>query len=171
MEKRTPQKSHINLLQEFCQEKRRRLPAPVYKTLEKSGPEHAPRFVRACLVDGRTVGIGEGKNQKEADNAAAEAALRSLSAQYGKGAPTAKTALPSDATPAARLHLFASKHPELGRLQALGASAHPEASATAPRFLFTYCLGERTVQGEGRSKDEAKHDAAEKMLKILKICK
>ena len=171
LKRRAPQKSYINLLQEFCQDKHHRLPLPLYETVDKSGPEHAPRFVRACRVDGRTVGLGEGKNQKEADNLAAEAALHLLTQEASRNAPKGKANLPSDATPAARLHVFALKHPELGTLADLGAKEHPASSAISPRFLYAYQMGGIIAEGEGRSKDEAKHNAAGKMLKKLGLCK
>ena len=70
-----------NALQEWCADKKRRLPAPRYETLSEDGPDHKKTYMRACYVGDRLVGRGIGKNLKLADAAAAEDALKSLMAQ------------------------------------------------------------------------------------------
>lgn len=74
----TPIQSFKNALQEFCADKKRRLPPPVYKTVSESGPDHKKTYERAVIIGERTVAVGKGKNQKLADVAAAEAALEIL---------------------------------------------------------------------------------------------
>ena len=71
-------KSPKNVLQEWCADKSRKLPAPLYKTESESGPDHKKTYVRVCYVGDRLVGRGEGKNYKIADSAAAENALSNL---------------------------------------------------------------------------------------------
>ena len=71
-------KSPKNALQEWCADKSRKLPAPIYKTESESGPDHKKTYVRVCYVGDRLVGRGEGKNFKIADSAAAENALSNL---------------------------------------------------------------------------------------------
>ena len=73
-----PIQSFKNALQEFCADKKRRLPSPVYKTVSESGPDHKKTYERAVIIGERTVAVGKGKNQKLADSAAAEAALAVL---------------------------------------------------------------------------------------------
>ena len=73
-----PQVSPKNALQEWCADKKRRLPAPVYKTLEERGPDHKKIYVRGVYIGDRLVATAEGKNQKTADSKAAEEALRML---------------------------------------------------------------------------------------------
>lgn len=73
-----PIQSYKNALQEFCADKKRRLPPPVYKTVSESGPDHKKTYERAVIIGERTVAVGKGKNQKLADVAAAEAALEIL---------------------------------------------------------------------------------------------
>ena len=68
-------------LQEWCQDKSRRLPQPTYETVEERGPEHKKTYIRACKIDGKTYGTGEGKNLKIADAIAAEEALENLKKQ------------------------------------------------------------------------------------------
>ena len=68
-------------LQEFCQDRHRRLPPPVYKTLSESGPDHEKKYLRGCYIGDRLVARGEGKSFKAADAKAAEAALEILKKQ------------------------------------------------------------------------------------------
>ena len=67
-----------NALQEWCADKSRRLPAPVYKTLDECGPDHKKTYERGVYIGERLVGRAEGKNQKAADALAAHAALEVL---------------------------------------------------------------------------------------------
>lgn len=56
----------------------RGLGVPEY-VITSDGPDHAKSFTAAALVDGVTYGIRVGRNKKEAEQAAAEAAWRALS--------------------------------------------------------------------------------------------
>jgi dsRNA-specific ribonuclease len=67
-----------NALQEWCADKSRRLPPPVYKTLGESGPDHKKVYSRGVFIGERLVGRADGKNQKTADAEAARAALELL---------------------------------------------------------------------------------------------
>ena len=67
-----------NLLQEWCADKKHRLPPPVYKTVSEQGPDHKKVYERGCYIGEELVAVGRGKNQKLADGAAAEAALEVL---------------------------------------------------------------------------------------------
>ena len=49
--------------------------APAYELLEESGPEHLKQFRCRVCWEGRTLGEGEGRSKKEAEVAAADAAL------------------------------------------------------------------------------------------------
>ena len=69
-----------NALQEWCADKKRRLPAPRYETLSEDGPDHKKTYMRACYVGDKLMGRGIGKNFKLADAAAAEDALAALMA-------------------------------------------------------------------------------------------
>ena len=70
-----------NALQEWCADKKRRLPTPRYETLSEDGPDHKKTYMRACYVGDKLVGRGIGKNFKLADAVAAEDALKTLMAQ------------------------------------------------------------------------------------------
>ncbi len=49
--------------------------SPQYSILSQSGPEHQKHFIAEVAWDGRKLGSGEGKSKKEAETAAAVAAL------------------------------------------------------------------------------------------------
>lgn len=73
-----PMQSAKNRLQEWCADKRRRLPAPVYKKIGESGPDHDKTYVVECYVDGKLLGEGKARSIKLAEAASAEAALEKL---------------------------------------------------------------------------------------------
>ncbi len=89
--KTPPIQSSKNALQEFCADKKRRLPPPVYKTLGEEGPDHKKVYERGVYIGERLVARAKGKNRKLADAAAAEAALAVLEdEEKKKAAPTEK---------------------------------------------------------------------------------
>ena len=49
-----------------------------YEILEEYGVPHDKIFVMACLVDGQNMGVGRGKNKKEAEQSAAKSAMSKL---------------------------------------------------------------------------------------------
>ena len=49
---------------------------PIYRQVDRSGPDHAPRFVVEALVPGHEPSVGEGPSKRMAEQAAAEAFLR-----------------------------------------------------------------------------------------------
>ena len=151
-------KSAKNELQEWCADKKRRLPAPVYTTLSDSGPDHKKSFIRGCYIGDVLYGKGEGKNQKIADALAAEAALeRLMSEDSSRGAADSATeALRS--TCAAR-HAAAPSYRDLGET---------ERSTDCEREFKIECsaLG-CSAEGTGKSKKEAKESAARALLDML----
>lgn len=65
--------------------------APTYR-VSASGPDHEKRFVAEVVLDGRTMGSGEGRSKKEAEYNAARRALEELGAtdQTEGGGPSAR---------------------------------------------------------------------------------
>jgi ribonuclease-3 len=53
----------------------RSLPIPTYAVVERTGPDHAPRFRIAVQVEGLEPGLGEGTSKRIAEQAAAQALL------------------------------------------------------------------------------------------------
>lgn len=73
--RRAAVKSAKSALQEYVQAQR--LPLPVYRTVDVSGPEHRREFVVAVEVDGRSA-TGRGSSKREAEEAAAAALLAEM---------------------------------------------------------------------------------------------
>lgn len=73
---KTPIRNFKAELQDFCQKKFKE--APLYQVLEESGPDHNKYFVIAVVVQNNTLGRGEGNSKKEAQQKAAEEALKHL---------------------------------------------------------------------------------------------
>lgn len=65
-------------LQEALQGKGR--PIPVYRTVSRSGPDHAPCFLVEAMDGSEAIGMGSGTSLKEAEQAAAQDALKKAEA-------------------------------------------------------------------------------------------
>ncbi|ULQ59972.1 ribonuclease III [Brucepastera parasyntrophica] len=70
-------RDHKSLLQEYIQKKYKTVPK--YTLVKKTGPDHDRTFWVTVDVQGKTYGPESGKNKKEAEQAAAGTACRSLS--------------------------------------------------------------------------------------------
>lgn len=151
--------SYKNALQEWCADKKHRLPPPVYTTVSESGPDHKRVYERAVKIGDRVVAVGKGKNQKAADTSAAEAALEILKREAEK---TVEIKIESLA--ALREYAAKHKHPS-PEFRDLGETARSNAGA---REYIIECrlMGEAT-RGVAMSKQQARAIAAEEMLKIL----
>ena len=79
-------------LQEWCADKKRRLPPPEYKTLSESGPDHKKVYHRAVYIGGEKIAEGSGKNLKAADTECAKAALEILKKRECKPQEMSKNA-------------------------------------------------------------------------------
>ncbi len=66
-------------LQEMVQERLGK--NPTYRIVSQSGPDHAKEFEAIVELDGNEIGRGTGKNKKEAEMRAAEAALPQVKAK------------------------------------------------------------------------------------------
>lgn len=67
-----------NVLQEWCADKSRRMPPPVYEVTAESGPDHDKRYTVACFVGGKRCGTGTARKIKDAEAAAAADAIGKL---------------------------------------------------------------------------------------------
>jgi ribonuclease-3 len=63
-------------LQEWTASRKR--PNPRYDVVERSGPDHAPRFVVEAVVEGLETMRGEGGSKRDAEREAARAALKQV---------------------------------------------------------------------------------------------
>ncbi len=71
-----PLKDSKSRLQEYVQSEGH--PAPIYKIIKTSGPDHSKKFIVEVLVSGKPKGRGTGKNKSNAAQAAAKNALNNM---------------------------------------------------------------------------------------------
>lgn len=154
-----PIQSHKNALQEWCADKNHRLPAPVYKTVSESGPDHKRVYERAVIIGDRTVAVGKGKNLKIADSMAAEKALEILK----KESQNTKNVNISSLS-ALKVYAMKQKQPS-PEFRDLGETAASTASARE-YMIECRCMGVSAV-ATGMSKQEARALAAESVLRTL----
>lgn len=70
---RTPERNWKACLQDYTQKNHQQ--TPVYEVVSESGPDHDKLFRIAVMIDGKSVGEGDGASKKEAQQAAAQAAI------------------------------------------------------------------------------------------------
>lgn len=159
-----PAQSFKNQLQEYCQDKKRRLPEPKYTTIGREGEEHAPTYIVECRV-GDLVARGKGKNTQKAQTAAAEAMLARLKKQKGTNAQSvAPKGHPAD-TPASRLKRIADQR----KITLSFTEPQKEGESSQSDYVVFCTYGTLTTKGQGKSKSEAKQQAASHMLTILRM--
>ena len=158
-EEAPPIQSYKNALQEWCADKKRRLPAPVYKTVSESGPDHKRVYERAVLIGDRIVATGKGKNQKIADSTAAEAALEILKKEDEKSNNVNLSSLTELKKLASQSKQPSPEFRDLGEA--------PTSTASAKEFVIECrCMG-ISAKAVGKSKQEARALAAKKVLATL----
>ncbi len=152
--------SYKNALQEWCADKKRRLPAPIYITVSESGPDHKRIFERAVKIGERIVAVGTGKNQKAADSAAAEAALDILKSED-------KTTCEARIEALGELRAYAAKNKQPSpEFRDLGESAR--SNANLREYIIECRFMGKSVTATAQSKQQARAIAASKMLAELK---
>ena len=155
-----PIQSYKNALQEWCADKKHRLPQPIYKTVSESGPDHKRSYERAVIIGERTYATGVGKNLKLADAAAAEATLEIL-----KRESMENTEVKLDSLVKLR-ELAASKKQPSPSFRDLGES--PTSTPLSKEYIIECrCMG-GVASATAKSKQEARALAAEKLLLELK---
>ena len=157
-----PKQSAKNTLQEWCADKKRRLPPPVYKTVAEKGPDHKRIFERSCTIGERTYAVGVGKNQKLADADAAEKTLKILMEEEKKS--TAKA--PDEASVERLMEYVRSAKLSGANFYDLGEAE--DSTLERPSFRVACKIGDMSAEGCGLSKRVARCDSAKKMLSILK---
>ena len=150
--------SSKNQLQEFCADKKRRLPPPVYRVISESGPEHKRLFVCGCFIGEELLGTGEGKNRKNAESAAASCALIELQKRKER------TEVPADALTEIKVYAQKSKLPS-PTFKDLGESER--STELRPEFIIECRLGGISKTGIGQSKQDARAFAARAVLDEL----
>ncbi len=95
-----PPENPKSRLQEYLQGQGR--PAPTYRLAHREGPDHNPVFSVEALAGGAVIGTGHGSKKAEAERAAAEAALATLTNPSESPQPGVTPAEPG-ISPATRL--------------------------------------------------------------------
>ena len=151
-----------NALQEWCADKRRRLPPPRYETLSEEGPDHKKIYERACYIGDRLCGTGKGKNCKIADTLAAEAALNTLISEESEAQKPRIS--PEEILPA--LQSLARKNKvATAQFKDLGESEN--STSYSPEFIVECKFMGKSGIGKGKSKLEARAAAAHEVLVML----
>ncbi|MBR5139836.1 MAG: hypothetical protein IKV16_02155 [Clostridia bacterium] len=156
-----PKQSSKNALQEWCADKKRRLPPPVYETVSESGPEHKRIYDRSCSIGGRVYAVGVGKNQKLADADAAEKTLKMLKRE-GDG----RECLVDEKSPERLMEYL--KSVRMSGLSFFDLGEGEDSTPERPSFKVSCRVGELSAEGVGVSKKNARCDSAKKMLDLLK---
>lgn len=159
-----PIQSYKNALQEWCADKKHRLPSPIYKTVSESGPDHKKVYERGVYIGDRLVAVGKGKNQKLADAAAAEAALSFLKSESTEKA-LAKDAKDASGSAQALRTLASAKKLSSPEYHDLGEA--PESTETRKVYLIECCFGARSATAKAYSKQEARDLSSAMILKML----
>lgn len=155
----TAMQSYKNQLQEWCADKKRRLPPPVYKTVAEIGPEHKKTYERACYIGDTLYATGKGKNQKLADAQAAEKTLAILKQN------DSKADLP-DTMSVQRLKEYAKqKKISTPAFRDLGETERSTPSVREYRVACSFAGIE--AEGVGLDKANARCAAAQKVLSAL----
>ena len=151
--------SYKNALQEWCADKKHRLPPPVYTTVSESGPDHKRVYERAVSVGDRVLAVGKGKNQKAADSAAAEAALEVLKRENERCAEVKIESLSA-------LREYAAKNKQPSpEFRDLGETAR--SNANMREYIIECRFMGRSTSGTAASKQDARAIAATQMLNEL----
>lgn len=154
-----PIQSYKNALQEWCADKKHRLPPPVYKTVSESGPDHKRVYERAVYIGDRMLAVGKGKNQKLADAAAAEAALEILKKENENVKNVNNSFISELKNCAAKQKQPSPEFRDLGET--------PGSNANAREFMIECRFMGKSAVATAMSKQEARSLAAGKMLKML----
>ena len=158
-EAETPKKNAKNLLQEWCDDKKHRLPHPEYKVLSATGPDNKKTYECGVYIGEKLYAKGMGKNQKLAEAEAAKLALEILKAE-------AKQPKVDAATVAQKLRELGSKNKvpsaeyrDLGETE--NSTINVKEYAIECRFMG------KVATGTGLSKQDARAAAGLKILEEI----
>ena len=161
---KAPLQSFKNALQEWCADKKHKRPAPIYKTISESGPDHKKIYERACYIGDKVYGVGTGKNQKIADTSAAEQALTALKEEYERMSPKKDISLNEASLQKLKERAAKEKKPS-PEFRDLGET--PRSTATKKEYEVECRYASLSATGKGETKRDAKISAAGKILGML----
>ncbi len=195
-----PIQSAKNALQEWCADKKRRLPPPIYKTVSEDGPDHKKVYERGVYIGERLLCTGKGKNMKLADASAAEQALAILRREeaqsknvkndlHSSNEAASRTAAPKSPKNSTRPTSFMMSEPQktadspsgtqilkkLAASEGIPGAIFKDLGESTSRGVTTYrveCLmGGCGAVGTGVTRQAAKEAAAQGIIKCLNIGK
>ena len=137
-----------NELQEWCADKKRRLPPPVYKTVGEEGPDHKKSYTRAVFIGDRMIASASGKNQKSADAEAARAALAILASEESEA--SARDEAVTSASPVPEESVREGAHNEAATQEAPEESS--SAKSKAPKKKGASSRAGRTAKSTASAK-------------------
>lgn len=154
-----PKKNAKNLLQEWCDDKKHRLPHPEYKVLGESGPDNKKVYECGAYIGDRLYGKGTGKNQKLAETAAAAVALEVLMAENRSPKADVSEVATKMRELASKNKVPSAEYRDLGETE--NSSINVKEYAIECRFMG------RVAVGTGLSKPDARAAAALSIINEL----
>ena len=143
-----PKKNAKNLLQEWCDDKKHRLPHPEYKVLSAEGPDNKKTYECGVYIGEKLYGRGKGKNQKLAEAEAAKLALELLKAEENQPKVDAATVAQKLRELASRNKVPSAEYRDLGETENSGINI--KEYAIECRFMG------KSAVGKGLSKQDAR---------------
>lgn len=154
-----PKKNAKNLLQEWCDDKKHRLPHPEYRVLSESGPDNKKVYECGAYIGERLYGKGIGKNQKLAESAAAAVALEVLMAENRRPKADVSEVASKMRELASKNKAPSAEYRDLGETE--NSSVNVKEYAIECRFMG------RVAIGTGLSKPDARAAAALSIINEL----
>lgn len=144
----TPKKNAKNLLQEWCDDKKHRLPHPEYKVLSAVGPDNKKTYECGVYIGEKLYGKGIGKNQKLAEAEAAKLALELLQAEAKQPKVDAATVAQKLRDLSSRNKVPSAEYRDLGETE--NSNINVKEYAIECRFMG------KIAEGRGLSKQDAR---------------
>lgn len=144
----TPKKNAKNLLQEWCDDKKHRLPHPEYKVLSAIGPDNKKTYECGVYIGEKLYGKGVGKNQKIAEAEAARIALELLQAESKQPKVDAATVAQKLRELSSKNKVPSAEYRDLGETE--NSNINVKEYAIECRFMG------RIAEGRGLSKQDAR---------------
>ena len=154
-----PKKNAKNLLQEWCDDKKHRLPHPEYKVLSAVGPDNKKTYECGVYIGEKLYGKGVGKNQKLAEAEAAKLALELLQAEARQPKVDAATVAQKLRELSSKNKVPSAEYRDLGETE--NSTVNVKEYAIECRFMG------KTAEGRGLSKQDARAAAGLTILEEL----
>ena len=154
-----PKKNAKNLLQEWCDDKKHRLPHPEYKVLSATGPDNKKTYECGVYIGEKLYGKGIGKNQKLAEAEAARLALELLQAEEKQPKVDAATVAQKLREQASKNKAPSAEYRDLGETE--NSNINVKEFAVECRFMGI------VAEGRGLSKQDARTMAGLKILEHI----